>query len=81
MVDRFNIRGPLSVSDRKDLISYLKSFPEWNQFETRIHPDSPSPGALSASMSVGYLSWKVTYKEYLVTITAVLGEIYITCEK
>gem|GEM_PF-3607442 len=52
-----------------------------------MHLNSPDggqtykSGTLSGSLSVGYLHWIVTYKDYLVTITAVLGEVHIVCEK
>ena len=82
----YNIKG-IPPRKQQDLISYLKSIPEFNQFETKIHLDSPDggktkkTGTISGSMEVGYIDWVTTYKDYSVTVTAVLGEIYIICSK
>jgi len=83
----YQIQGLSDPAEKQDLISYLKSFPEFNKFEAKMYLNSPNggqtykSGTISGSLNVDYLFWIVTYKDYLITITAVLGEVHIACEK
>jgi len=87
MINRlYHIKG-IRPQDQPDLISYLKSFPEFNRLETQIYLDSSDGGnthkngAISGSLGLSFFHWIVTHDNYLITITAALGEIYIFCEK
>ncbi|MCX5657956.1 MAG: hypothetical protein NTZ48_07070 [Candidatus Omnitrophica bacterium] len=83
---RFNISG-LPESEHQDLISYLKSLPEFNKFEAKMHLDSPDgsqtkiPGSISASLELSCINAEFIYRNYLIGVTVVLGEIYIVCEQ
>lgn len=71
----------------KGLISFLRSQPGFKELKTKIHLNSPdggmthNPGAISASMTISSFNLAYRYKDYYITVFAVLGEIYIKCEK
>jgi hypothetical protein len=81
----YRFQGLINPQKRQDLISYLRSLPEFNDFETQIHLDSADGGKtkrrgfLSATLSLSCVSRVFHYKDYTVEVAAVLGEIYIIC--
>jgi hypothetical protein len=77
----YHIKGLRSIKEQSNLISYLKEHPAFNKFEAKIHHDIPTPGSISATLTLSYFHQMFYYKNYILYVSAVLGEIYITCEK
>jgi hypothetical protein len=88
MVNRISPRiSGLPKRYHRDLISFLQSQQKFKTLQTKIHLNSPDggksckPGSISASMMLTYFHYVYRYKGYSVTVLAILGEVYITCEK
>ncbi len=69
------------------LLSFLRDQPGFRDLKLKMHLNSADggatvmPGAISASISVSYLQYSSTYRDYSVKVLAVLNDIFIICEK
>jgi len=88
MIDRFPFKiSGLPRRDHQSLLTYLQNNPDFTELKTQLFTDSPDggqtdrKGAISGSVSISYYHHIYRYKDYLVTINSILGQVYITCEK
>ncbi|GEM_PF-4813491 len=71
----------------RDLLSYLRDQPGFQDLKLKMHLNSADggatvmPGAVSASISINYLRYASTYRGYSVNVLAIAKDLFIICEK